>query len=216
MSVHAMSRLVADGAGHNTINVRTVKLFFQKSPGKPKGDNRGIPDLQFRVLFDDLIVRELQTDKAGMIEVPLSDGKARLDLLDAGEAVSTYELAVDDAAMASVDSVLGQQQRLRHLGYQLGHAGSTGDGVGTPGPPLDITPEPDRPRDDEEDEDDRELDRIEEQERQDNPAIEEENFVDLNFFTERSILDFQGDEGIFIDGRVGPVTQKELAREAGE
>lgn len=216
MSVYAVSRMVFDAAGHNTINVRTVKLFFQKSPGKPKKDKRGIHELEFRVVSDGLAVRRVKSVKTGMIEVPLSNGKAILELWDGSRTVSIYEITEDESPMSPADTILGQQQRLRHLGYQLGHAGPTGDGVGAPGPPLDISPETVPLPDPEEDDDDREEKEIKKKEREENPAIKEDHFIDLNFFTERSILDFQADAGLFIDGRVGPKTQNVIIRAAGE
>lgn len=215
MSIHPVSRLVPGSALHNTINIRTVKIFFQKSPGKPSGDARGIPDLECRILNDGSVVRVVRTAKDGLVEVPLSSGAATLEILHQGNAVSQYNISVDDAPLDSAETVRGQQQRLRHLGYQLGHGGPKGDGVDA-NVIVNISPFPAPPPELERDSDDEELDERREREREENPDIQEELFKDLTFQTERSILDFQVDAVLFVDARVGPQTRAKLVTAVGE
>lgn len=204
-----------DGAQpFNTIDMKTVKLFFQKSPGKPKGDARGIARLDFRVLAGGL-TRTGRTPKTGEVQALLHAGKGQVELLVGSVAVATYDITADFGPLAPAAELLGQQQRLRHLGYQLGHGGTNEDGVGTVAV-LDISPFPEVARDPERDSDDEELFDRKKKERKENKDIQEELFKDLTFRTERSILDFQADSGLFADARVGPNTRGKLVDAVGE
>ncbi len=215
MSVHPVSRAVSGSTVHNTINIPTVRIFFQKSPGKPSSDARGIVGLECRILHDGVAVRSVATAKNGLIEVPLSNNVATLQVLDKGEPVVEYEIARDDAPFDPVDTLLGQQQRLRHLGYQLGHGGPDEDGVSASAI-LNVSPFPRTPDDPEDDEDDIALRERQKRERKENPDIKEELFTAFTFQTERSILDFQVDAGLFVDARVGPKTRAKLTAAVGE
>jgi hypothetical protein len=212
VSPNAVSRLNLASPLFNTINVRTVKIFFQKSPGKPHGDKRGIEGLPFRVQAGGSVVQTGKTPADGKIEVRLSNGAATLEILDAGQPVSTYEITVTDDDFDPASSVTGQQQRLRHLGYQLGHDGPDGDGVNAPlPPPAPPTPLPvDVDRDDD---DRREIeDRKKKKKEKD---LDQKVFDGLTFRTERSILDFQADMTLRVDGQVGSITRGKLVAEAG-
>lgn len=224
MSEFSVSRSVAGSSQQNTIDLRTVKIVFQKSPGRPKGDKRGIVDLEFSIEADGQVIRAGKADKTGSIEVPVPNGEATLHLLHKGTIVSTYAITSDDAPLAPVETLVGQQQRLRHLGYQLGHlgkGGAPGDGVGTDPPPKDVTPLQPRPPDPEEDDDDRAAKKKNAEDEAKRraggkvPPEDETRFENLTMQTERSILDFQADEGLFIDGLVGKITQGKLRSEAG-
>lgn len=225
MSIAAVSRLVASSNQRNTLNVRTVEIVFQKSPGKSKGGQRGIPGLEFRIEADGQVIRTGKTDKPGLIEVPLTNGEAVLHILLNGTPVSTYAITSDESPLASVETVLGQQQRLRHLGYQLGHRGKDGqpgDGVGADPPPKDVSPLPPRIPDPEEDDDDRAEQKKQKEEDEKRraggkiPSGDEKRFEDLPMETERSILDFQADESLLIDGIAGKVTQGKLSSQVKE
>jgi hypothetical protein len=215
VSVHPISRLVPGSTLHNTINIRTVKVFFQKSPGKPSGAARGIPDLDCRILNDGNPVRVVRSAKDGLVEVPLSNDAATLEILHQGQAVSQYDISIEDAPFDSAETLRGQQQRLRHLGYQLGHGGPNGDGVDA-NVIANISPLPKPPPDPERDADDEELSERKKKERKDNPDIQETLFKDMTFHTERSILDFQADSSLFVDARVGPKTRAKLVGAVGE
>lgn len=215
MSVHPVSRLVPGSTLHNTINIRTVKIFFQKSPGKPSGPPRGIPNLECRILNDGNPVRVVRSAQNGLVEVPLSNNAATLEILHQGNAVSQYDISIDDAPLDSAETLRGQQQRLRHLGYQLGHGGPNGDGIDA-NVITNISPFPKPPPDPETDEDDKELSKRLKSERTENLDIQETLYANLTFQTERSILDFQVDSTLFVDARVGPQTRGKLVGAVGE
>lgn len=212
---HPIARFVPGSPLHDTINVRTVKVFFQSSPGRPGSGARGIPDLECRILHDGLPVRLLRSAKNGLVDVPLLDNRATLEILHQGAPVAVYELVADDRPFDPIGTVIGQQQRLRHLGYQLGHGGPDEDGIGAP-IILNVTPIPRPPRDPEEDDEDRELRKRRRAEQKANPDEQESLFLEFTFETERSVLDFQADAGLFVDARVGPQTRGKLVAAAGE
>jgi hypothetical protein len=129
--------------------------------------------------------------------------------------VSVYEISVEDTPFDSAETLAGQQQRLRHLGYQIGHGGPDEDGVGAPAI-LNTSSFPKPPPDLERDEDDEALRQRRKSERKENPDIKEDLFKEMTFHTERSILDFQVDSALFVDARVGPKTRAKLVGAAGE
>ena len=52
-----------------------------------------------------------------------------LELLYNGAVVAQYEVSATSAAFDPVANIEGQKQRLRLLGYQIGHSGADGNGV---------------------------------------------------------------------------------------
>lgn len=210
--IFPIARVTQGSSLTNTVNLRTVRLRFQKSPGRRAG--QGIADLDFRIRAGGL-TRVARTGADGELVVPLGGGVAVVELLQSGSVVTTYVVTVLDEPFDPVVDRVGQQQRLRTLGYQLGHEGPFGDGVQVPEPPINITPPSPRPTDPEEDSDDRaERARTQAIIRK-NPQAEEQSYQDLLLASERSILDFQADSNLVVDGLVGPRTQARLTQEAG-
>ena len=116
---------------------------------------------------------------------------AKLQLLFGGKVVAEYEVTVDNSELSDLDSgdaildpqarsqdanellntsfILGTQDRLRMLGYQIGHGGTEGTGVSAL-----LSPE-----------------------------------------WERGLLDFQIDQNLVPDAKVGPKTKARLKSRAG-
>lgn len=173
-----ISRLVNDSSAHNTLNQPpAIPIFLQMSPDAPSGDVRGIVGIQFQVLINGAVAQSGTTPQNGRIDVRVPPGgTSTLQLLDNGQSVAEYEISVDTGALDSIDTVRGIQQRLRMLGYQIGHDGPDGNGVNI-------------------------------------------NTADGrnagNAETERSILDFQADQGLVLDAIVGQKTGPRLVTRAG-
>jgi hypothetical protein len=124
----AIARQVVGSAFFNTINVPTVELHFQRSPGNNQKD-RGIQGLKFQVEVDGAVIQEGETGKDGKIKMLLPFGSAQLQLMFQGVVVARYDVTLDDSELDSIDKKAGQQQRLRMLGFQVGHGGPFNDGV---------------------------------------------------------------------------------------
>lgn len=151
----AISRLVTSSSAFNTLNTPpAVPIYFQKSPDfpEPAGDGRGIVSLEFQVVANGLVVSRGTTGHDGKIDVRVPPGgSATVQLLVYGKVAAEYEVTVDDGALsdlsagdANIDpraraqsdnetvnavSIRGTQERLRMLGYQIGHDGTEGTGV---------------------------------------------------------------------------------------
>ncbi len=118
------ARIIPDFDVHNAVNVRTVDVYIQDYPGAP-GDKRGVEGLQYEVLSNDQVVQTGMTDKEGKIQVFLFP-EARTILKVLG---TEYEISITDAAFGNVNTTKGKKERLRYLGYQVGHDGANGNGV---------------------------------------------------------------------------------------
>lgn len=118
------ARIVPDFDAHNAVNVRTVDVYIQDSPGAP-GDKRGVEGLQYEVLSNDQVIQTGLTDKEGKIQVFLFP-EARTILKVLG---TEYEISITNAAFGNVNTTKGKKERLRYLGYQIGHDGANGNGV---------------------------------------------------------------------------------------
>ncbi|NLF32589.1 MAG: hypothetical protein GX591_17070 [Planctomycetes bacterium] len=119
-----VARLVQLHQGFNALNIRTVCLYLQKSPGTP-GITRGIDGADYRVLADGSEIARGRTGSNGRIDVRLRPGvTTTVEVLG-----SVYEVTRDAAALAAVNTTEGRKERLRCLGYQIGHGGANGDGV---------------------------------------------------------------------------------------
>ena len=118
------ARIVPDFDVHNAVNVRTVDVYIQVSPGAP-GDERGVENLKYEVLSNDQVIQTGLTDKEGKIQVFLFP-EARTILKVLG---TEYEISITDAAFSNVNTTKGKKERLRYLGYQIGHDGANGNGV---------------------------------------------------------------------------------------
>jgi hypothetical protein len=130
-----ISRLTNNSNAHNTLNLPpSVPIFFQMSPDAPSGDMRGISGIPYRVLINNVEVGSGATPQDGRIDVRVPPGgESLLQLLTAqgGDVVAEYNITVNNDRLDPVDSIRGQQQRLRMLGYQIGNDGE-GNGVNLP------------------------------------------------------------------------------------
>jgi hypothetical protein len=125
-----IARLFHGASAHNTLNIRTMELYFQKSPGVPEGDSRGISGLEYRVLTDGRETQSGTTEDDGLIAVQCRPNtETVLELLVSGSPVAQYRLTFRDEPFEPAGELIGVQRRLRTLGYQLGTSGPTRDGV---------------------------------------------------------------------------------------
>jgi len=126
-----ISRLTSDSTAHNTLNSPpTVPIFFQMSPSTPSGDVRGIAGIRFQVTIDGRVVQSGTTPQNGRVDVQVPPGgQSTLQLQDdSGDVVAEYNVTVNSDPLDAVNTIRGQQQRLRMLGYQIGKDGE-GNGV---------------------------------------------------------------------------------------
>lgn len=159
-----LARLLSSSGAHNTINLPTAEIFFQKSPGPAEGDARGIEGLDFQVVHGGRVVQSGQTGSDGHILMRVHGGTSRVELTFDGQPVAQYTFTVRDDPFEAATEITGVQRRLRSLGYHLGHAGTDSDGIdGTVGAQTD-----------------------------------------------KAILDFQIDQGLAFDGKVGRQTRDKL------
>jgi outer membrane protein OmpA-like peptidoglycan-associated protein len=139
-----------------------IELFFQKFPGR--FSDGGIENVPFEFRVGGSLVSSGNTDADGKVTIILEPGQTGiLHIFDMDYEIQIVETFETDT------NLTGQQRRLRSLGYQLGHDGTEGNGVG----------------------------------------------VARNFNTERSILDFQADHELSIEGVVDAATRARLRTEAG-
>jgi hypothetical protein len=135
-----ISRQVSGSATFNTINVRTVEIFLQMSPGKPAGDVRGIDSAQFQVRNSaGAVIQAGLTPADGRILMQIQGGVSTLEVI-AGSSVAEFAVRIRGGAAEAVTTAAGQQRRLRMLGYHIGHAGPEGngvDGAAAPGREMD-------------------------------------------------------------------------------
>jgi len=112
------------------VTVPTVEIYFQRSPGVPHGGARGISGLKYRAYSGSRsLIQQGTTGADGKIDLRVPGGSSTLELLHNGTVYATYEVTVSRDALLAVTGVEGQKERLRLLGYQIGHAGTHGDGV---------------------------------------------------------------------------------------
>ena len=129
MILEAIGRLVRNSTLFNTLNTRKVEIVLQMSPGKPGTDKRGIKDLDWQVSKDGAVIQTGKTTDNGKIPMRIRGGVSTLQLLFGGASVAEYTVSTRDTAIEAVGTIIGQQRRLRMLGYHVGHAGSDGNGV---------------------------------------------------------------------------------------
>ncbi len=165
-----VARLVKSSTAFNTLNLPPpVPIHFQRSPDFPQGDVRGIQGMDFQVVSGGAVIQVGTTPADGRIDVRVPPGgSSTVQLLFNTVVVAEYVVTVDPGALDPVNRIKGQQQRLRMLGYQIGHVGADGNGV--------------------------------------------DGNQSLVF--ERSVLDFQTDQGLLADA-VNPQTQPRLTTRAG-
>ena len=168
----SLSRLIREALDtlYNTFNDRTVEIFFQSSPGPPTGGGtRGVANLQYRVRSAGR-QRTGTTGNDGRMRIIIRGGSATLELLHNNNPVGAqYQVSGTSIAFRPATEREGQKQRLRRLGYHIGHAGPEGNGVD----------------------------------------------ANNNFEFERSVLDFQVDEGQAPTADTGAAFQNQLTTRAG-
>jgi hypothetical protein len=124
-----IARQILGSSAFNTINVRTVEIFLQMSPGKPAGDVRGIGSANFQVRDSTgAVIQAGVTPANGRILMQILGGVSTLQVL-AGGTVAEYTVRIRGDAAEAVATPAGQRRRLRMLGYHIGHAGPEGNGV---------------------------------------------------------------------------------------
>jgi peptidoglycan hydrolase-like protein with peptidoglycan-binding domain len=125
-----ISRQRQGSTAFNAINSPPpVPIFFQKSPDAPSGDVRGISGMDFQATSAGVTQRGT-TGADGRIDVRVAaGGSATVQLMFNGRVVAEYTVTVDPTVPDAVTTVTGQQQRLRMLGYHIGHSGTDADGV---------------------------------------------------------------------------------------
>jgi len=113
----------------NVLNSRVVPIFFNRSPGDDNGGDRAIPNLNWQVRAQGLVIQNGITGNDGRIDMIIRGPSSTLELLHSGNPVAQYVVRASTAALDAVTTVSGQKQRMRLLGYQLGHGGPDGNGV---------------------------------------------------------------------------------------
>jgi hypothetical protein len=126
-----IARLTAPSGAHNTLALPPpVEVRLQRSPGFPAGDVRGCNGVEFRVMLNGAVIQTGRTGADGRVDVRVPPGgSSLLQLMHGGAVVAEYEISVTADPLAAVATVEGQKQRLRLLGYQIGHSGPDGNGI---------------------------------------------------------------------------------------
>src|ERR1700738_376985 len=97
-----IARQVRGATTFNTINVRTVEIFLQMSPGKPSGDVRGIQAASFEVRDSTgALIQQGVTPANGRIRMQILGAFSTLDVLS-GAAPAQYTVRIRDAAAEAV------------------------------------------------------------------------------------------------------------------
>lgn len=122
-----IARLPSGSRDHNAVVMRTVELWFQKSPGV--GSGREIRGLRYRLRREGTIVQQARTSADGKITFRAPPGETIVELLVGTRVAAAYRVTVGDERIPAITAAAGQQRRLRMLGYQLGRDGPSGDGV---------------------------------------------------------------------------------------
>lgn len=121
MSTTRVTRTAAGHAHHNTVNLRTIKVYLQRFPGKHGTDaDRGIPNVDYVVRVGRRVVDRGKTGADGLVKMLVPAGRS-IEL----EALGTkYDVRIVNRIEPKT-VVKGQQQRLVLLGYEAG----TPDGI---------------------------------------------------------------------------------------
>jgi hypothetical protein len=115
---------------NNVLNSRNVPIHFHKSPGDDNGGDRAIAGLNWQVSAQGFMIQQGRvTGNDGLVNMTVRGGVSTLELVHNGTVVSRYEVRISDQPYDAVATVSGQKQRLRSLGYQIGHGGADGNGV---------------------------------------------------------------------------------------
>ena len=127
--IFVIARQAINSALFNVLTSRVVPIIFQRSPGVDNGGDRTIPNLNWQVRAQGLVIQNGVTGADGRIDMIVRGASSTLELLHAGNPVAEYVVRTSTAALDAVTTVTGQKQRLRLLGYQIGHSGPDGNGV---------------------------------------------------------------------------------------
>lgn len=104
----------ATGSGHNTVNRRRIKIFFQRFPGTNAAS--GIAGLDFTITINGGPPVTGTTPADGKVEMLLAAGDtAQLNILG-----STYDVSLLVGGLHTITELRGVQQRLNMLGYNAG------------------------------------------------------------------------------------------------
>lgn len=124
-----IARQAIDSLLRNVLNSRVVPILFHRSPGNDAGGDRAIAGIAWQVRAQGFVIQNGVTGADGRIAMTVRGASSTLELLHNGAVVARYLVRASTGALAGVGTVTGQQQRLRLLGYQVGHAGADGNGV---------------------------------------------------------------------------------------
>jgi len=124
-----IARQAVNSALHNVLNTRVVQIYFHRSPGNDNGGDRAISGLDYQVRAQGFIIQHGTTGADGKIDMSVRGASSTLELLYNGTVVAQYEVSATAAALDPVANITGQKQRLRLLGYHIGHGGADGNGV---------------------------------------------------------------------------------------
>lgn len=120
----SVARLIADINAFNAIMVQKADIYIQKYPGPPNV-NAGVEKLDYTVETNGRVTQSGKSGANGKIEVRVLIGsKTVLKVMG-----TEYEVSISGAAFAPVANHLGRKERLRYLGYQIGHYGPNKNGV---------------------------------------------------------------------------------------
>ena len=128
----AISRLFSSSPAHNTIVVRTVEVYLQRSPSNSESDTdiRGVEALTWRVTSGGTEIQSGTTEDSGLIEVQVRGAvDSILELTHEGTTVAQYRVRIRDTGYEPDTELAGVQRRLMQLGYHVGHESDDGDGV---------------------------------------------------------------------------------------
>lgn len=124
-----IARQAINSVLHNVLNTRVVEVYFHRSPGNDNGGDRAISGLDYQVRAQGFIIQHGTTGADGKIDMSVRGASSTLELLYNGIVVAQYEVSATSAALDPVANIQGQKQRLRQLGYHIGHGGADGNGV---------------------------------------------------------------------------------------
>lgn len=124
-----IARQAANSILHNVLNTVTVDIFFNRSPGDDSGGDRAIPSVDFQVRAQGFIIQRGRSGNDGKITMSIRGGSSELEIMYNGAVITKYEVTRTTAPLAAANSITGQKQRLRLLGYQVGHSGPDGNGI---------------------------------------------------------------------------------------
>ena len=128
-SAATIARQAINSLLRNVLNSRVVPILFHRSPGNDNGGDRAIAGLHWQVRAQGFVIQTGVTGNDGRVAMVVRGASSTLELLHNGAVVASYDVRVSTATLDAVGTLIGQKQRLRLLGYQIGHGGPDGNGV---------------------------------------------------------------------------------------